>query len=628
MQVNLSNRLSLILFAGYATVLLLMAMTLSVTLQSSTSVKNHTQSVLQTEIPKMLEMVNLERQLYESLNTLNEYLLSGEIIDRARFHKSMHKLQAKANEYIQFDTELKKTVKELLQNYQKKADQVIELREDDQNNYLGIAKASELLNPYHQQFMGSLDSIIFNKLNNISEDDNDIIILLTKIRNSWNNMIMALRIYFTTRADRDYRQIFFYQEQNIKDMKILLKIKSRLNFDEYFVDELADIHKIYMKNLPEVLELYQTDKWRLDTFIIRNEIYPITNSLRHALESLIVEKKKMTQGESLKLSDELDYLNNISKSTFFSSLIIGFFAIYVVIRNIRSMFKELEQSRYDSVIRSEMLQKRTNELAESLEILQTTQSQLVEHEKMAALGNLVAGMAHEINTPIGIGVTASSHITEITEKLEKKFEEGTIKKSDFIDYIKDTKESNNIMLTNLCRAADLINSFKQIAVDQSSEELREFELCDYLHEIHNSLIPAFKKTNIKIVIKCEKNILMESYPGAISQVLTNLMMNSLIHGYNEGEFGEIKITTTTDGEANVILDYQDDGKGMDKETLSKIFDPFFTTKRGEGGSGLGMHLLYNLTSQKLLGKVNVKSTLNHGVNFSFNFPITIKPKES
>lgn len=620
MKINLSNRLSAILFAGFATVLLLMAITLTITIQSSSSVKQHTQSILRSEIPQMLQLMNLDRQLYESLNNLNQFLLSGEKTDIAYFYESMNDLQTKINKYVQPGVTSSDAVIDLFQYYQKKSVQVIKLREDDQKNYLGIAKAAELLNPYHQQFISSLDNIFNNRLSELEKEDSEILIQLTKIRNSWNNMIMGLRIYFTTRGDRDYRRIFLYQEKNIKDMNALLKIKTQLDFDELFVDELADIHKTYMENLPKVLDIYQTDKWRLDTYIIRNEIYPLTRSLGHILQLLVTEQKKMTEDESLQLSEELDSLTSMVKSAFVISLIIGILAIYVVIRNIRNMFKELEQSQQESLMRSEMLQK-------TLEILQTTQTQLVEHEKMAALGNLVAGMAHEINTPIGVGVTASSHISDTTDQLEKKFEDGAMTKQDFTNFIKDTKESNNIMLTNLGRAADLINSFKQIAVDQSSEELREFELCEYLQEVHNSLIPTFKKTKIKIDINCNEDVYIESYPGALAQILTNLMMNSLIHGYDEGEAGEIKINAFQDDKNNVILYYQDNGKGMDKNTLEKVFDPFFTTKRGNGGSGLGMHLLYNLITQKLLGNVHVESRLNHGVKFSINFPVRLQEKE-
>ena len=186
---------------------------------------------------------------------------------------------------------------------------------------------------------------------------------------------------------------------------------------------------------------------------------------------------------------------------------------------------------------------------------------------MAALGNLVAGMAHEINTPIGVGVMASSHISDSTETLEKKFEEGKIRKSDFVEFIEDTKESNGIMMMNLKRAADLIRSFKQIAVDQSTEDLREFEVCEYIHEVYNSLIPTFKKTKIVVEISCRENILMQSYPGALAQVLTNLMNNSVIHGYQPGEEGLVRITAEKESQSTVKLLYQDDGKGMDEKNL-------------------------------------------------------------
>ena len=630
MQINLSKRLSLILFTGYGTILLLMAITLSITIQSTNSVKKHSQSVLKTEIPEMLHLMNLDRQLNRSVNHLNEYLISGEKTDQWRFYASMNELQNRINEQFSIvhpNLQAADAFKDLVQQYQKKADYVVELREDDEKNYLGIAQASEQLNPFHQQFISTLDNIIASRFSEAEEGNHSALEQLIKTRNSWNNMIMSLRVYFTTRSAKDFDRIFLYREQNAIDMKALLKIRKSLGFDELFVDELADIYKTYMANLPKVLETYQTDKWRMDTYVIRTEIYPITNQLRKVLESLVANKKQVTQQQSVKLSDELDSLTDMSKITFAISLLVGLIAILIVVGNIRRIVNELDKSREDSIKRSEMLQKSSLELADSLEELKSTQSQLVEHEKMAALGNLVAGMAHEINTPIGIGVTASSHITDITHLLEKKFDAGTIKKSDFVKYIEDTKESNVIMLTNLRRAADLIRSFKQIAVDQSSEELRQFEIGAYLQEVYNSLIPNFKKTLITVDIACPIAIFMESYPGALAQVLTNLMMNSLIHGFDEGDNGVINITATQNEKNSVTIIYKDNGKGMNQKTLSQIFDPFFTTKRSKGGSGLGMHLLYNLVSQKLKGSVTVDSSPGKGVSFVISLPLKIPKQE-
>ncbi len=628
MKISLGKRLSLILFAGYFTVLVLMAITLAVTIQNTGTVKQHSRAVLDTQMPLMLQLMDLNLQLFQSLNQLNEFLITGANFDRQRFYTSMKQLRNLSqdeNLIAGLDKGLSSELSELLQAYAKKADQVIQLREDDQKNYQGISSAAVLLNPYHQQYISLIDTIINNRFEEDDVADNhEAVVRLINVRNSWINMIMSLRVYFTTRSERDYERIFLYQEQNLVDMKRLLAIKDRLEFDALFVEQLSEIHTIYMQNLPKVLEIYQTKKWRMDTYFIRHDIYPITNQLTELIESLVGRHQTTTQAESDLLTNELVDLTTIFKTAFAISFLISILVIYVVTRNIRHMVDALDNSHQDAIKRSEMLQKSSYELAESLDKLQSTQSQLIEHEKMAALGNLVAGMAHEINTPIGVGVMATSHITENTAKLEKKFKEGNIKKTDFVNYIKDTKEANEIMLMNLKRAADLIRSFKQIAVDQSTEDLREFELCEYIHEVYNSLIPTFKKTKIKVNIICHEKIMMFSYPGALAQVMTNLMTNSVLHGYEQDQEGIIYIQAEQESESTISLYYQDDGNGMDEKTLSKIFDPFFTTKRGKGGSGLGMHLLYNLITQKLMGVVKIHSSPGEGVKVNITMPARIQ----
>lgn len=630
MNINLSKRLGLILFTGFAVVLILMAVTLAITIQNTSSVKQQSQGVLTSQIPQMLKLMNIDRQLFQSLNILNEYLISGEESDRQRFHFTLNQLTGWSKDQgflAQIDQDFAAELDKLLISYSAKAYEVIRLRNDDQKNYQGISSAAELLNPYHLQFISLLDTLISSRLTeNELEGNQEALVQMTSLRNSWLNMIMSLRVYFTTRSEKDYEQIFLYQQQNVIDMDRLVAIKGSMDFDELFVDQLVDLHKIYMTNLPKVLEFYQTEKWRMDTYIIRNEIYPIASKLRVLLASLVTKQEMLIAGETDLLTEKLDAMSTISKMAFILSFLVSILAIYIVSRSISRIVNELDKSRQDAVIRSELLQKSSLELAQSLEKLQKTQSQLIEHEKMAALGNLVAGMAHEINTPIGIGVMASSHMTDSTVILERKFEEGNMKKTDLVDFMKETREANQIMMTNLQRAADLIKSFKQIAVDQTSEELREFELYEYMQEIYNSLVPTFKKTRITVDINCIEFIKMTSYPGALAQVVTNLLQNSVLHGFDTDSVGNINLCAKKVDEDTVILTYEDDGKGMDAETLSKVFNPFYTTKRGQGGSGLGMHLLYNLVTQKLMGTVKVDSSPGKGVHFTISIPLKIKEK--
>jgi signal transduction histidine kinase len=243
---------------------------------------------------------------------------------------------------------------------------------------------------------------------------------------------------------------------------------------------------------------------------------------------------------------------------------------------------------------------------------------------MAALGGLVAGVAHEINTPVGVGVTAASLLEQKTTQFRDTYNNGQMKRSDLEKYLDIAEQSSQMLLKNLNRAAELIQSFKQVAVDQSSEECREFPIKHYLEEILLSLRPKLKRTKHTIDIQGSDDLILNSYPGAFSQIVTNLVMNSLLHAYEPEDAG---LLTFGFKQANsqLIFEYSDDGKGIAEENLSKIFEPFFTTKRGQGGSGLGLHIIYNLVTQKLAGTIRCESKLGKGTKFIILLPLQREP---
>jgi signal transduction histidine kinase len=265
------------------------------------------------------------------------------------------------------------------------------------------------------------------------------------------------------------------------------------------------------------------------------------------------------------------------------------------------------------------LQGKNEELAITLEQLQTTQSQLIESEKMAALGNLVAGIAHEINTPLGISLTAASVLNEDTTDFFNTYKSGKMKRTELETFLDTAVESSSMILANLKRAADLIQSFKQVAVDQSSEAKRCFKVKEYLEEIMLSLNAKLKRTNHTVKIEGDETLTLDTYPGALSQIVTNLVMNSLIHAYDEDASGQIILEFKREG-AWVIFQYADDGKGIAPENLSKIFEPFFTTNRSQGGTGLGLHIVYNLVSKQLKGTIQCESQLGVGTQFIIKLP--------
>lgn len=280
----------------------------------------------------------------------------------------------------------------------------------------------------------------------------------------------------------------------------------------------------------------------------------------------------------------------------------------------------LNQMANNLEINIEELQHTNEEYAVSLDNLKKTQTQLIESEKMASLGGLVAGVAHEINTPVGIGITGSSHFLEMTNKLKNLYENDNMNEEDFEDYLKSSVELSKLINLNLSKAASLVKSFKQIAVDQTSEEKRTFNLEKYLKELLLSIGNVLKRTEIEVDINCDTDIRIYSYPGLLSQIITNLIMNSIIHAFDDNKKGKILIDVKKiDNELNIL--YKDDGKGIPSENMYKIFDPFFTTNRENGGSGLGLNIIYNIITKQLNGTIKCKSNEPVGTEFFITFKI-------
>lgn len=273
---------------------------------------------------------------------------------------------------------------------------------------------------------------------------------------------------------------------------------------------------------------------------------------------------------------------------------------------IKRLYEEMEQR----------VELRTKELKNAM-------SQLVEQEKMASLGGIVSGVAHEINTPLGISVTIASYLKKLSDELAESVTNGTLSKSKLKDFMHQNNESYDILQTNLSRAADLVNSFKKISVNQSSEERVSFHVKEYLEMILLSLKHEYKNKGYQIEISCPDQLEVYSYPGVFSQILTNFLMNSFIHGFKNRNEGHISITVTNNKETDSLcVVYKDDGKGIKKEHLEHIFDPFFTTNRANGGSGLGLYIVYNLVNQKLGGNLQCSSVLGEGTEFKIVIPMS------
>ena len=240
-------------------------------------------------------------------------------------------------------------------------------------------------------------------------------------------------------------------------------------------------------------------------------------------------------------------------------------------------------------------------------------------QELRRLGALVAARAHEINTPLGVGVSAASTLQAVAEQSRARHASGEMTRSDLQRFVQLAIDSSDLVLKNLQRADELMRSFKQVAVDQASGERRRFALKAYLDEVVTSLSPKFRGTAHRVVVNCPAELAVDTYPGALAQVVANFVANSLAHAYPDERDGTLTLDARAEG-GDVVLVYRDDGAGIAPENLGRVFEPFFTTRRGSGGSGLGLHVVHTLVTQRLGGSVVARSEPGRGAEFTVRFP--------
>ena len=283
----------------------------------------------------------------------------------------------------------------------------------------------------------------------------------------------------------------------------------------------------------------------------------------------------------------------------------------------REMNDELERRVAERTL---ALQQSNQALQDSMETLHRTLLQLAQAEKMAVIGGLVAGMTHEMSNPLSIAVMAVSHLDDLTQKTQQEFFLSKLTRSSMEKFFENAKESVAILEKNLYRTAELLNSLKQMAIDRASENKKEFLLARYIDDILLSLKPTLKTTQHTITVECPDDLLIDSYPGVFSQIFTNLIMNSLIHGFETKPNGQINIRVRHEG-GLLFMQYHDNGRGISEEHLGKLFHLFFTTKREQGGNGLGLNIVHNLVTQKLGGRISCESVVGEGTTFLIHIPL-------
>ena len=281
-------------------------------------------------------------------------------------------------------------------------------------------------------------------------------------------------------------------------------------------------------------------------------------------------------------------------------------------------YRARRQFQTERALRSEKERSET-----ALAELRDAQAHLVQAEKLASLGQLVAGVAHEINTPIGLALTTSTAVESDLKHLALTVESGQVRRSDLNQAVARLREGMGLMFANLTRAADLVHSFKQVAVDQANEERRSFAVEPWLRELMSTLGPLLRRKGHALDIRCEGGIVLDSYPGALAQVISNLALNAVVHGFPDGRAGRLDLSVTRE-EGGLRLVFSDDGVGIPAENLQKVFEPFFTTRRDRGSTGLGLHIVFNLVVSTLQGRIELASAAGQGTRFVISLPLSLQ----
>jgi signal transduction histidine kinase len=285
-------------------------------------------------------------------------------------------------------------------------------------------------------------------------------------------------------------------------------------------------------------------------------------------------------------------------------------------QQILELNQELEQRVQQRTLK---LEQANAELAQALETLRRAKDELVRSEKMAALGSLVAGVAHELNTPIGNGLTVATTLEHRLKEFDLQLVAG-LRRSDLDRLVTDAKFASDVLVRNLMRAGDLVRSFKQVAVDRASSQRREFNLQEVVSETLITLNPAIRLCGCEVGTDIEPGLVFDSYPGPLGQVLDNLINNAMVHGFVDDRTGSIGLRARALGSAEVELEIRDNGVGIDPENIKRVFDPFFTTRLGQGGSGLGLHIVHNIVTGVLGGHIKASSQAGHGTVFTLRLP--------
>lgn len=356
----------------------------------------------------------------------------------------------------------------------------------------------------------------------------------------------------------------------------------------------------------------------------KNELNILEDAYNNLIDELVAYKEKLalSQQETNAANEMLDEQNllleqEVARKT--SSLSSTMLKMEVQQQNLLSHQKTLKEENIRRSKTEQTLLTTNKELKGSINELNKAKERLLESEKMASLGALSAEVSHEINTPIGISITSTSYLVDTIAQLKEALKNKNMSKQSITKFIEGADHCTQLLTTNLNRASELITSFKHVAVDQTSDKVRLINVAKYFDDIIQSLHPKLKQTNHSVKIHCDKSIEIYSHPGAIAQIITNLIINSIMHGFENINRGEINIDLHI-AQNKLHIDYRDNGHGLTKTELSKLFTPFYTTKAESGGTGLGTHIINNLVVDTLNGSIAVNSEKGQGLSYQIIIP--------
>lgn len=355
----------------------------------------------------------------------------------------------------------------------------------------------------------------------------------------------------------------------------------------------------------------------------KNELNILEDAYNNLIDELVLFKEKLAlaQIDLVSANQQLDEQNllleqEVAKKT--SSLSTSMLKMEMQQRELLKQQEKLTEENQRRKKTELTLTQTNRDLKNSIIELNKAQARLLDAEKMAVLGNLSAEVSHEINTPIGVSITSTSYLADLLAKLKREIDGQAITKRGMDDFLLNAEQSISLLLNNLNRASDLIASYKQVAVDQTSDKIRPINMAQYVDEIIQSLHPKLKKTTHRIKVNCPDNVDVYVHAGAISQIFTNLIINSIIHGFDGLHRGEIEIEISYQQE-RIAIDYSDNGHGVEPQALNYIFEPFYTTKATEGGTGLGTHIVHSLVTDTLNGEIQARSDEGKGLSFHIEF---------